>query len=1733
MSEMLGSMSSGSSTSFCATRQRGASVNVCGTAVRRQLAQHLAPPLVAHGHGGRLRAKRRSRRAAFKMLQQSAQSLVADDLLEIGHVVRRRLGRQNQLILQALVRPHGMAVRQVIRMLCAALLDAARRRTSRTRNDSNCQEPCRVGVTNATAHILHSTQLINKSFANYLASVHATIAGLRRLSHIFTALTLLVSLWFGRTGTANEPAGMFIPRDGDRIVLLGDGLIEREQRAGYLERMITSAYPDKNLTFRNLGYSGDTPRGESRAGFGSDENTGGWRPPQKQDPNFGFTRLMQQVRDAKPTWVIVGYGSSAAFDDAQMASFAKDLDRLLDELTKLNVRLVLMTPTPHERLHPSQPDPAPRNARLTKVAETICAAAAARQCAIFDCFSELSAQIADKAREPLTENGIHLSDAGYRRLAAVVSGQLAGSQLKDWEVEASASAVKTISSAQGLKNVQGFKTEFGLWLEGTSERLPCLDTPQTGGRLRVRDLKPGKYAISMDGRRVAIVPAEELARGYRIQAGSDFEQAEALRTAIIEKNRLYFQHFRPQNEAYIFLFRRHERGDHASEIAQLVRRVEEKDQEIARLRAPCPHRYELIREKDYPENWVPKEVAKPDTAAELKAFTVADELEINLFAADPMVAKPININFDERGRMLVATSTIYPHLSPGQKPDDKILVLEDTDHDGRADRSTVFADGLLIPHSVIPGDGGVYVTQSTEVLFLRDTDGDGRADVRRTLLSGFGNADVHHMIHTTRWGVDGNLYFNQSIYINSSVETPWGVRRLQGSGIWSLHPQSLRLEVVCRGMVNPWGHALDRWGQSFATDGAAGGGIHYVFPGAAYMTSNSAPQLIPLNPGHVKACGLEVLSGRHIPPDWRDTLMTTDFLSNRIVRYQLSENGSGYASQPMPQVLKSSHRSFRPVDIKMGPDGAIYIVDWYNPVIDHGEVDFHHPLRDHKRGRIWRLTAKGRPLVTPPVLADASVEQLLSALKLPEAWSRDQARRLLRERGAAAVLPALKGWLASLDPADPQREYHRLEALWVCQGLRTIDTDLLRGLLKSPDHHARAAAVRVLGSSHDWLVSGSPPQATGSEILALLAVAIADNHAQVRLEAVTALRTIGTLPATNLTMAVLNKPLDTNLDYAAWLAARELQDLWLTAFQSGQSVFGGNARQLSFALSAIGSKDAMQSLVELVASGKLGSAERLTALGMIAELGRPEQVQIVVEEILKRRDEAAVVEPLLTALARGVDRKQAPPANAGALAPLLESDHTAIKVAVAQLAGRWKLAAARQKLSQLAGDPAGDERVVREAARALALLGDAVSLARLAELADAKQPGHVRRSAVIALAGANTAAAAPHAVALLQQMSANEDPAPLLEAFLARREGPAHLARALQGQKLPAAVASAAAGLAEASGRNIEPLVKAFHASRAPEASDTETLGDKPADAVRVALLADFEKQGDAARGEILFRRAELSCLRCHAIGGSGGHVGPDLAGLGGSAQPGYILESLLEPSAKIKDGYQTFSVVLDDGTIVSGIAGPKAAGVLPLREAQGTLLTIPLTSIEETSPSTVSLMPQGLVRSLRRQDMLDLLKFLSALGRDSQFTLSSRPMVRHWEALELKGPLPASSAAALDMAALQRAGGTWTPRFSTVAGVLPLTEVSLIEGSPRISIVRFHIDATHRGEAELRSADLRGLQVLDNGKLRPLSNNRSLSLVAGRQAIVLIIDRSTPREPLQLELWETNQPTTAARLAP
>jgi putative heme-binding domain-containing protein len=1116
-------------------------------------------------------------------------------------------------------------------------------------------------------------------------------------------------------------------------------------------------------------------------------------------------------------------------------------------------------------------------------------------------------------------------------------------------------------------------------------------------------------------------------------------------------------------------------------------------------------------------------VPDPDPELERRSFQVADGFEVNLFAADPLLAKPIQMNFDPAGRLWVASSAVYPQIQPGQKADDKIIILEDTKGEGKADRVTVFADGLLIPTGVEPGDGGAYVADSTDLLHLADTKGTGKADKRRVLLSGFGTEDTHHILHTFRWGPDGMLYFNQSTYIHSHIETPHGVRRLNGGGVWQFRPETMQLEVFARGFINPWGTSFDRAGQTFATDGANGEGITPLVPGASYSWAVGASRILNgLNPGSPKHCGLEIVSGRHLPDDWQGNLLTNDFRGHRVCRFVVSEDGSSYASREQPELIKTTHGAFRPVDIKMGPDGAIYIADWYNPIIQHGEVDFRDPRRDHTHGRIWRVTAKGRPLVPRPQLVGASTAALLEALKVPEDWTRQQAKRVLKERGAKKVLPELEAWVAKLTP-PAKHEHDLLEALWTYQSLDVVEPKLLAALLGAKDHRARAAAVRVAGYWHDRLTNP----------LELLAARVNDEHPQVRLEAVRALAHVPGPRTVEVATQALDRPMDRWLDYGLWLTVRDLEPSWLPELQEGRLTFGGSVRHLLFALQAADSRATVPSVVGLIRSGKLAKDQEESVLTLLASLGGPQELELVLGRVLNAEIATAQRVNLLTALEQATRQRNVRPAgDLGRVGKLFAAENETLRTAALRIAGLWQVQALRPNLLELAKDAKAGEAVRRAAVEGLALLGGPASKEALTQLSGAEAALGVRLQAVMSLASLDVDAAARRAVEVLAALQADTDPTPVYAAFVQRKNGGAVLAKALADKKLSADVAKLGIRAVRATGRDDPALVEALTKAGGLTAG-LRVLGPEE----MKQMVADVARLGDPARGEAVFRRKDQACLKCHAVAGAGGQVGPDLVSIGASAQVDYLIESILQPNKAVKEGYHTVVVTTTKGTLVSGIKVRETKTELILRDAEDREITVPLKDIDETKTGA-SLMPEGLADALTRGELLDLVRFLSELGKVGPYSVSKARLARRWQVLEATDAArnlllrTRVSAAAGNDAAL-----TWVPAYSTVAGRLPPESVPRIAwdrgpglGIMAVGAARCQLDVTTPGKVRLLVNKTLGVSAFLDGKPVDAKEEMVLDLATGQHTLTLVVDLGQRREGLRLELDDV--PGSPARAA-
>jgi putative heme-binding domain-containing protein len=1115
-------------------------------------------------------------------------------------------------------------------------------------------------------------------------------------------------------------------------------------------------------------------------------------------------------------------------------------------------------------------------------------------------------------------------------------------------------------------------------------------------------------------------------------------------------------------------------------------------------------------------------VPDPDPELERRSFQVADGFEVNLFAADPLLAKPIQMSFDAAGRLWVACSEAYPQIKPGQKQNDKILVLEDTKGTGRADKVTVFAEGLLIPTGLEPGDGGVYVVDSTDLLHLSDTDGDGKADRRRVVLSGFGTEDTHHMVHALRWGPDGMLYFNQSTYIHSHIETPHGPRRLGGGGIWQFRPETLRLEVFARGLINPWGHHFDRWGQSFATDGAGGEGINYIVPGGSYAWTPGATRILPgLNPGSPKYCGLEVLSGSHLPESWRGSLLTNDFRGHRVCRFVVTPEGSGYVSREQPELIKTAHEAFRPIDVKMGPDGAIYVADWYNPIIQHGEVDFRDPRRDHTHGRIWRVTARGRPLAKRPHLVGAKTTELLEALKAPEDWTRHFARRTLKERGAREVLPELAAWVKAIDAGDPANEPLLLEALWTYQSLDVVEPQVLGALLSAHDYRVRAAATRVLSAWHGRL----------QKPLELLAARVADEHPQVRLEAVRALGQIPDARAAESALVARDRPLDSFLDYGLWLTMRELEPQWMPALQQGRFYFGKDARRLLFALQAVASREAVKPLVELVQSGKVPPEGEEGVFTLIATFGGPEELALLLDRVLKPDGAPAGRRLLLlTALEKAArERRVRPAGDFGRVADLLKADNESVRAIAARVAGLWGVEGARPVLLEWARDSATKDAPCQAAIDGLAALGGKASRDVFDQLAGGNGPPAQRRMALVALAGLDLEAAAGRAVDVLTATPTPESQGEIFDAFLGRKNGASLLARALEGRKLPPDTAKVGIRTARTTGRDVTALTDAL------TKAGSLTFGAKeltPGEMER--MVADVARLGDAARGERVFRRRDQTCLKCHAIGGAGGQVGPDLSSIGASAPVDYLIDSLLLPNKAVKENYHAMLVSTKKGQLYTGIKVRETKDNLVLRTAEDKELTIAVKDIDERAMGG-SLMPAGLTDTLTRGELLDLVRFLSELGKVGLYSLGKVPVARRWEVLEaIPEGKSLSERGGFEAVPGNEPGFLWGSAYSTVAGELPLDDIpriALAKGM-KAGVVRCQLDVSTEGTAVLRLNGTGGLRLWLDQTALPLKDDAvELKLSPGLHTLTFAVDFSPRKEGLRCELDDKPGATARVRL--
>ena len=664
--------------------------------------------------------------------------------------------------------------------------------------------------------------------------------------------------------------------------------------------------------------------------------------------------------------------------------------------------------------------------------------------------------------------------------------------------------------------------------------------------LTINGVHLSEYGNQIISRAIDKALFENAPAGDSKPAAADDTALEPLRKAVADKSFFWFERYRTVDGYSIY----GQRADLKFVAGQTNRTVMQREMEVLDVMTANRdvHVWAIARGENSPAvddsntpEFIPVVTNKPgrlpggkheflDGDAAIDKMTVAPGLKVNLFASEkqfPELVNPVQMSWDTAGRLWVAVWPTYPHWKPKEPMNDKLLVLEDTDGDGRADRCTHFADDLHCPTGFEFYNGGVLIAQAPYLVFLKDTNGDGRADFRERLVSSLDSADTHHAANSFVLDPGGAVYFQEGTFHHTQAETPWGPNvRLANAGVFRYEPRTQKFEVyVTHGFANPHGHVFDRWGQDIVVDGTGSNPYHAALFSGRLEFPEKHPSPPQVYQQRTRPCpGMEYLSSAHFPDEMQQRLLVGNVIGFQgILQYEVFDDGASFGAKEVEPLLSSSDQTFRPSDIKVGPDGAIYFLDWHNPIIGHMQHNLRDPSRDREHGRVYRVTYQGRPLSPVTKIAGEPIPVLLDLLKAREDRVRYRARIELASREIGQVLADANFWISQLDQADPNLEHNLLESLWLMQSFNVVNVDLLKRVLASSDFRARAAATRVLCHQRDRV----------SDALELLKELAADPHPRVRLEAIRAASYFPLAEAIEVPLVASDLPSDKFLAYVS------------------------------------------------------------------------------------------------------------------------------------------------------------------------------------------------------------------------------------------------------------------------------------------------------------------------------------------------------------------------------------------------------------------------------------------------------------------------------------------------------------------------------------------------------------------------------------------------------------------------
>ncbi len=982
-----------------------------------------------------------------------------------------------------------------------------------------------------------------------------------------------------------------------------------------------------------------------------------------------------------------------------------------------------------------------------------------------------------------------------------------------------------------------------------------------------------------------------------------------------------------------------------------------------------------------------RKMQKPlDPAESQKHYVMPAGFELRLFASEPQIGgKPICMSWDERGRLWVAETFDYPNeMQPEGEGRDRIRICEDTNGDGRADKFTVFAEKLSIPTSLAFSRGGAIVHQMPHTLFLKDRDGDDVADERTVLFTGWSYGDTHAGPSNLHYGLDNWIH---GIVGYSGFEGTAGGERLSfRTGFYRFKPDGSKLEFLRNTNNNSWGVGFSEEGVLFGSTANANPSEYLPIPNRYYEAVrgwSSAvlggiagnPRFHPITENvrqvdqhdrFTAAAGHALYTARTYPREyWNRIAFVTEATGHLIATFQLQPEGAGFRSRIGWNLLASDDEWAAPIMAEVGPDGNVWVIDWYNFIVQHNPTPagfktgkgsaYVTDLRDKKHGRVYRLVYTGAKAEPPMSLAGAPPERLVEALKHTNLLWRKHAQRLLVERGQKDVIPALLELAADGTADEIGLNAGAIHALWTLHGLGTLDGS-----------NAAATATAIAGLKHASAgvrrnAALVLPRTTESAGAIVESSVLKDPDGQVRLAAFLAL---SEMPPSEAAAEAAASALD---DEAV------LRDAWLPDAVTSAAA----AQDLSFLKAVLARRPEKEpgaktvEVVERVAEHFARGAPASTAGSLVAMLS---------SEGSRRVLSAAVI----AGLARGWPKDAPVRLDAGAeesLVKLLEGLPPAARGQLASLARRWGSEALKKHAAEIAGsflsivrDEKESEKGRVEAARGLVDFSrtDAGAVKQLLEVITARTSSELAGGLVEA---AGRSEAGPSGEAILENL-ASLTPAVrsiALRVLLGRTEWTRSLLEAIERGDVLAGELSLdqKQGLAVHPDRRIAREAKKL-------LSQTGGLPSPDRQAVLDQLLPLAEKKGDAAAGKAVFQK---QCGKCHMHSGEGNKVGPDLTGM--AVHPkAELLTQVIDPSRSVEGNFRVYTVVTRDGRVLSGLLASETKTTLEIFDAEGQKSVVLREDVGQLVASSKSLMPEGFEKQVSPDDIVNLLEFLAQRGK-------------------------------------------------------------------------------------------------------------------------------------------------------